>query len=219
MKRRDNSIYDVYDVSWHQSIFVFIVCLFLKLWFATIRVKLKESHSHLKNISSPKIVVIWHNRIFSTPILMRRFHKKIKMAGLVSPSRDGAILSEIFKNFGVQTIRGSSDRRALASLMESIKALDSSSICITPDGPRGPMYKVKRGALKVAELSEKPMLIIRANYKSFISINAAWDKFMIPFPFSTIEFSCDLLTYQELSEQASSKNLSAEEYLTQLLGR
>ena len=218
MKRRDSSIFDVYDVSLWQSVLIFLVCLVIKLWQSTIRFKVRGGAGLFKDIHSPIIVVIWHNRIFTTPMLMRRYHKKFPLAGLISPSKDGAILAEMFKNFGVQTVRGSSDRRGLASILELVRVLKSASICITTDGPRGPMYKIKKGVLKVAELSGQPIMAIRATYSSYITLKPAWDKFMLPLPFSTITLDGEKFTFEELAKDAQSRGITPERRLEQILG-
>lgn len=62
----------------------------------------------------------------------------------------------------------------------------TSDIFITPDGPRGPRYVCKPGFLSVAKSSGARILLLRITPSSFWTINATWDKFILPKPFSRV---------------------------------
>lgn len=212
---------DVSEAPFWQNAAIFVVCWIIKLWQATIRFKCSEETARMFRSKGPMIVLIWHNRIFITPMLKVRYRKNDKMSGLISPSKDGAALAAMFKFFGVSAIRGSSKRRGALAIRELVDELKSGGdICITPDGPRGPMYHIKGGALKVAELSGANMLIIRSRYRLFIKINKAWDKFMLPLPFSTVEVEAAALKpYSELQAEADRAGIKLETHVESLLGK
>lgn len=212
---------DISEVPFWQSAVIRILCWIVRLWQATIRFKCSEETARIFSSKGPMIVLIWHNRIFITPMLKLRYRKNFKMSGLISPSRDGAALAALFKYFGVSAIRGSSKRRGALAIRELVDELKSGGdICITPDGPRGPMYSIKGGALKVAELSGANLLVIRSKYKRFISINKAWDKFMLPLPFSSVELEAAAYKpYSELLAEAQERGLLLESYVESLLGK
>ena len=210
----------VYELSWYYYPVLVPVILFFKLWQATVRFKCSRGVKQTLTANKRVIVLIWHNRIFITPMLKKRFRRKHRMSGLISPSRDGAWLAAAFKMFDVETIRGSSRRRGAMAVKEMVGAIHGGSdICITPDGPRGPMYSIKKGALKVAELSGAQVMIIRAKYRHYFTIGT-WDKFMMPLPFSTVDLVTEpLRTYAELEELANREGASVEEYVQIKLGR
>jgi hypothetical protein len=52
---------------------------------------------------------------------------------------------------------------------------------ITPDGPRGPRFKFKPGALLLAQMSQRPILPMA--YAASRAWLVKWDKFVIPVPF------------------------------------
>jgi len=61
---------------------------------------------------------------------------------------------------------------------------DNVSPVITPDGPRGPRFKFKPGALLLAQMSGRPILPM--SYAASRAWLIKWDRFVIPMPFSRI---------------------------------
>jgi hypothetical protein len=58
----------------------------------------------------------------------------------------------------------------------------------TADGPRGPLYKVKPGAVKLAQLTGYPIGIFYAHPEKAWRLRS-WDQFLIPKPFSRVAIS------------------------------
>ncbi|MGQ0561416.1 MAG: lysophospholipid acyltransferase family protein, partial [Gemmatimonadota bacterium] len=72
------------------------------------------------------------------------------------------------------------------ALRELVKAARAGhSLAITPDGPRGPRQKLKRGALIAAQLTGLP-LVPMSGAASRAWWVEGWDRFLIPKPFSTM---------------------------------
>ena len=61
---------------------------------------------------------------------------------------------------------------------------DNVSPVITPDGPRGPRFKFKPGAILLSQMSGRPMLPLA--YAASRAWLVKWDKFVIPAPFARI---------------------------------
>lgn len=132
------------------------------------------------------IWVFWHNRIFSMPVFYKRHMKSRQGAVLTSASRDGAVLSEAMRQLGVASVRGSSSKRggaAMLGLTEWIKG--GHDVVITPDGPRGPCYRLQPGVVKLAQVTDTPVLPLTATYTKAKRLRT-WDKFFIPYPFSRV---------------------------------
>ena len=55
---------------------------------------------------------------------------------------------------------------------------------INPDGPRGPRFKFKPGAVLLAQMSGRPMLPMA--YAASRAWLVHWDRFVLPVPFSRI---------------------------------
>lgn len=135
------------------------------------------------------IIALWHNRVF-VPCYVYRYvlkGKKVQMSMLTSASKDGAMLATVAKNYGMRAVRGSSRRRGVAGFMDMLRELkDGCSMCITPDGPKGPIYKCHPGVIKLASMSGLPIVPARISYSSYWRIKKAWDGFVIPKPFSRV---------------------------------
>ncbi|MGA2053308.1 MAG: lysophospholipid acyltransferase family protein, partial [Opitutales bacterium] len=158
-----------------------------RVWLATLRMRISaEEQAFLSDTRTPLITVVWHNRLFITSELRRRYRHTRPMVGLVSASADGAWLAEYFRLTGIQTVRGSSSWRGMQAVRELLAAMKAGSdIAITPDGPRGPCYEIQPGALLVARLSKVPLLLISAHFQSAWRLRS-WDGFYLPKPFSVV---------------------------------
>ncbi len=134
------------------------------------------------------ICALWHNRVFSPCHLYRYVLKgKLPMSMLTSASKDGALLTTIANDYGMRTVRGSSHRRGAAGFRDMVRELDAGCcMCITPDGPKGPLYKCRPGVVRLASLSGYPIIPACIEYSSCWRISKAWDKFIIPKPFSRV---------------------------------
>jgi lysophospholipid acyltransferase (LPLAT)-like uncharacterized protein len=105
---------------------------------------------------------------------------------LTSASRDGAVIESFLICFGVKSVRGSSSRRAVASLIALKRALKGGDqIFVTPDGPRGPRYNMEAGVVKLAQSAGTPLIPVRFSYSSSWRTKT-WDRLHIPKPFSTV---------------------------------
>lgn len=161
---------------------------FLYLWAKTLRIKANISTvEHIKKNASPLIFLFWHNCLFSAPFVYKKYFKDRKMAGLVSSSKDGAWLVGIFNNLNIFPIRGSSSFRGAQALKEAMKVLENNyDISITPDGPRGPIYSLAKGALHLAEKTQVPICLVTWEHSHAWKLKS-WDTFFIPKPFSKIK--------------------------------
>lgn len=117
------------------------------------------------------------------------FHGKFKMAVLISSSFDGELIARTIERLGFLTARGSSTRSGSGGLWALAKALGRGHLAVfTADGPRGPVYKVKPGAIKLAQLTGYPIGIFYAHPQKAWLLRS-WDRFLIPKPFSRVAIS------------------------------
>jgi lysophospholipid acyltransferase (LPLAT)-like uncharacterized protein len=174
------------------KILLFIGVIFIKLWLKTLRVRLVDPNGVNRPDSNPHFIfVMWHNRV---PGVLPLFHKNIrrKTIGMTSRSKDGQIMTDVLSSFDLRTIRGSAakdgkSKGGAAALIHSIRALkEGNSICITPDGPRGPKYEVQLGAILASSKSGIPVLPLSINYKSCWQMKS-WDALQIPKLFSKVD--------------------------------
>lgn len=134
----------------------------------------------------PLIWVFWHNRMLLMPWMHQRLYPGMGGAILCSPSGDGQIIADVCGRFGMTPVRGSSSRRGAQALVELANQTKlGKDIGITPDGPRGPAYRMHPGVIKLAQLSGAPMLPMHVTYSSAVRL-PTWDEFLVPLPFSKV---------------------------------
>jgi lysophospholipid acyltransferase (LPLAT)-like uncharacterized protein len=176
--------------------------LVLKAWASTLRLEMSaEDIRNRNNEDEPVVVVVWHNRLFLVAELFRRFGRVRPFYSLVSASKDGAWLDAFLESLGMRTVRGSSSRlgrEAVAALVEELKA--GHHVGITPDGPRGPCYDFKAGALIVARRARAPLLLIGGEFRCAWRL-ATWDRFYVPMPFSRVRVHCEVIAADALADR------------------
>ena len=161
----------------------------------TLRVRVVDEAGFFSNAHQGRyIFTFWHNRMFVLPRAFERFYGARKGAVvLTSASKDGALLAEFMKRFGIGNVRGSSSRRGAAALRELNELLaGGSDVIITPDGPRGPRYQLGQGIIFLARKSACPIMPIRVEYSRCLRLKS-WDRFMIPFPFARADITLEKL--------------------------
>lgn len=137
--------------------------------------------------SRPVVVAIWHNRIF-VPCFVYKYIIKgtTGMSMLTSASKDGAVLGTVAEDYGMRAVRGSSGRRGVAGFLDMLREVRAGySMCITPDGPKGPRYKSHPGVIKLASVSGVPIVPVAIDYANCWRLKS-WDGFAIPKPFSRV---------------------------------
>ncbi len=117
------------------------------------------------------------------------FHDRFKPAVLISQSFDGELIARTIERLGFLTARGSSTRSGGSGLLALAKAVGRGNPAVfTADGPRGPIYKVKPGAIKLSQLTGYPIGIFYAHPEKAWLLRS-WDRFLIPKPFSRVAIS------------------------------
>src|SRR6185503_7810415 len=162
----------------------------IRLWWRMCRVVRVDGVEHLDAALSkaPSLVpCYWHqHQLFCGKYLVEQRPKGLTVGWLISPSVDGEIGAMIVRRFGGAVIRGSSSHTGARALRDYYQALvkDAVSPVVTPDGPRGPRFQFKPGAILLAQISGRPMLPMA--YAASRAWLIKWDKFVIPAPFARI---------------------------------
>ena len=179
---------------WHQRFAAVLIGLFIRAVTVTVRFRLDDRSGPFSGDPGEKFIfAVWHNRLALCLMLYRRYAIRSepdrRMAAIVSASRDGGMLARILEHFNVEPVRGSSSRRGGQALREMVSwAERGCDLGITPDGPRGPCYKVQEGVISTAQLTGLP--IVPASYHLNWKIRLkSWDRFQVPLPFARCEVS------------------------------
>jgi lysophospholipid acyltransferase (LPLAT)-like uncharacterized protein len=134
----------------------------------------------LKAVNKNYVLAFWHG----TMLLPWYLHRNQNLVALISKSKDGELLARILRNWNYMVIRGSSSSGgdvALAILVDLAK--NESSIAVTPDGPKGPRYNMKPGAVMTAKKAGIPLILMGVGVERKKKLNS-WDQFQIPGFFS-----------------------------------
>jgi len=134
------------------------------------------------------IFVFWHNRFFMSPFWWRWLFPQQPVCAMISRSLDGEILARMVRFIGADAIRGSEfDGGVTALKTAAAKLRDGYNLCITPDGPRGPLYIAKPGAVALARLAGKPIIPVAYGCTRKWLLKS-WDNFIVPLPGGHTEF-------------------------------
>lgn len=146
------------------------------------KIKISDPYLFHPNKNKKCIYCFWHENLLS---LIYAF-KDTKSVFLVSQSKDGQIIATAAKKWGYSIISGSSSRGGTEALRRCIRSVkEGNNLIITPDGPRGPAYKAKKGVAEIAKITEAPVipvgLIVNKCWRA-----SSWDRMIIPKPFSSL---------------------------------
>jgi len=124
------------------------------------------------------IYAFWHGRILA-PIWT---HRNRNIGILISESRDGEYVARIARQLGFYVIRGSTTHGAEDAFRKLLAAIkDGHDVAITPDGPTGPKYEVKKGIVYLARQSGAAILPVGIASDRYRQL-ASWDEFRVLLP-------------------------------------
>jgi lysophospholipid acyltransferase (LPLAT)-like uncharacterized protein len=128
----------------------------------------------------PMVLAFWHNCIFPATYVWRNLQIRV----MSSDSFDGEWTGRIIRKFGFVKVRGSSSRGAVRALLGMRRELEQGwAVAFTIDGPRGPRFVAKPGAVLLARATGAPMVAFHIAVEKAWILNT-WDQSMIPKPFS-----------------------------------
>jgi lysophospholipid acyltransferase (LPLAT)-like uncharacterized protein len=126
------------------------------------------------------IYTFWHNRVF----LATYFWQKRRIVVMTSQSFDGEYIARFIQRFGYGAARGSSTRGAVGAIIEMARLMRAGSpTAFTIDGPKGPRYVAKMGAVLLAKKTGQPILPFTITARHW-EAKRSWDGFQVPLPFS-----------------------------------
>ncbi|MCP3958702.1 MAG: lysophospholipid acyltransferase family protein [bacterium] len=180
----------------------------------TWKIEIVEGREHLDALLAeprPVILSFWHNRAFTSSFFFFDLHRKglLDITLLASQSRDGELVTRVFRRWGIHTVRGSASRggrQALRAIHRAITRGGSSPIMI-PDGPRGPLYQFKVGVAVLAQTSKAPILPFGFAARKYWTLGS-WDRLIVPRPFTRLAVTIG--EPQFVDRGLSSEELEAE---------
>lgn len=149
----------------------------------TVRFEVKgwENWEAAYHDSGLPILAFWHNRVF----LATYYFRRRRIVVMTSQSFDGEYIARFIQRFGYGAARGSSTRGGVGAIVEMARLMRAG--CPTGfsiDGPKGPRYVAKMGAVLLAKKTGQPILPFTITASSFWSARKSWDQFQVPRPFA-----------------------------------
>jgi len=190
--------------------FLVWLCVWLiRMLGYTLRMTLEDRGETLNRPDRlPVIAAFWHNRTALMALFYERFCPDRTVVTFISRSRDGQFMTEVASYFGIKAVRGSSSRHGSAAALAAVHTARDPlvDLAITPDGPRGPRYQVQPGLIRLAQLTQRPIIAITYQLRWKLELKS-WDRFHVPLPFST----CHLVTSEPIfvPEKATDTELAA----------
>lgn len=172
---------------------------------SSLKINEKNKKDLEKLLKEKKNVVLafWHG----TMIVPWYINRNKNFAALISTSKDGRLLTKLLTHWKYKVVGGSSHRNgkeALENLIELSK--EGFNVSITPDGPTGPEFEMKPGAVVAAKKSGAPLFLLGAGYEKFRQFKS-WDKFQLPKLFSRVNlvysgpfYINNMLSYDETTQ-------------------
>jgi lysophospholipid acyltransferase (LPLAT)-like uncharacterized protein len=194
----------------------------IRLWWLSCRTQriVGEEHLTAALAQAPSLVpCYWHqHQLFCARYLLQQRARGLLMPGwLISPSVDGELGAMMVTRIGARAIRGSSSHTGARALRDYYLALvkENVSPVVTPDGPKGPRFKFKPGAILLAQLSGRPMLPMA--YAASRAWLIKWDKFVIPVPFARVSIAVGAPRYVARVLDAAAMEMLQREMEQELL--
>src|SRR5260221_271545 len=127
------------------------------------------------------IYTFWHNRVF----LATYFWQRRGIVVMTSRSFDGEYIARFIQRFGYGAARGSSTRGATGAVVDMVRLMRAGCpTAFTIDGPKGPRYVAKMGAVLLAKKTGNPILPFTITAEKFWEARKSWDGFQVPKPFT-----------------------------------
>ena len=190
----------IHSFLWFNGSFLIVILVHILGFTWRIHIKGIERINKLK---SSVIFAFWHEYYLPAVITYRGMGVGV----LVSPSQDGELSSRVLRLLGYKPFRGEVGEKGKKAIIELIDyGKKGGHIAITPDGPKGPRRKAKRGVLHIAKRSGLP--IFAASIKAYPCFRfSSWDKLMLPLPFARIDIKVEG-PIKELNLETLEKHLS-----------
>jgi lysophospholipid acyltransferase (LPLAT)-like uncharacterized protein len=128
------------------------------------------------------IIALWHCNCMASLAT----HADLPLSIMVSSSFDGEMISKLVHTLGLHSIRGSSSRGGKQALSQSNDALRAGRVLgITVDGPRGPRFKAKFGAVSASRNTQTPIVPLLAYPDRYWTFRS-WDRLKLAKPFARL---------------------------------
>ena len=150
----------------------------------------------LQRDNKPVIILLWHERTFQVPSITSFCPRPLH--ALTSRSRDGAIIGNVMRKFGMLNIQGSGTgaaankqtnprKRGAQAYRAMLQVLRrGESVIATADVPPGPARAAGPGMIHLAARSGAPIVPLGISRTHQYRMRNSWDQLRVPLPFGKL---------------------------------
>ena len=155
----------------------------IRLIGPTLRIEIVgvQNAIQIRSKGQPGIGTLWHRCIFTAAWIWR--NRGVVVMNTVN--FDGQWTRRVIERLGFGTAQGSSSRGAIEGLIDMGRQLEAGKhVGFTIDGPRGPRYVAKPGAVILSRRTGSPISAVHCGVQWALTFKKSWDLFQVPLPFS-----------------------------------
>ena len=184
-----------------------LVYILMRIIWVTTR---KKFHYITEIDERQHVCVTWHGELLMSPQAYRHIHKKHPASAIISSHFDGALIARTLQFLNIRPLRGSTRKGARQVLLQAFKSIKSGEeVLITPDGPKGPRHTMSDGAVGIALKSKLPIFVMNYSANNYWQLGS-WDKFVIPKPFTQVDFYIQSLSLEGMEHEEAKAYLLAK---------
>jgi len=213
------------DVAWPLRLVGWLVNRYIRLCEATTSLLVAGDGPfvQLQVARQPIILLVWHGRNFQGIPMARLFHSPI--TALTSRSRDGAVIANVIRPFGYQSIQGSGTgksagkktnprKRGAQAFRGMLKHLKNGEMVLaTADVPPGPVFETGPGMVKLAAMSGAAIVPVGVCFSPELPVPGTWDKSRLPLPFGqrSLVFGDPVYIARDVAKKDATSEAASEE--------
>jgi lysophospholipid acyltransferase (LPLAT)-like uncharacterized protein len=130
-----------------------------------------------------RIFALWHGDALTLWPLLREAQRHAPVSVLVGPMRDARVAGQTLRTLGAHTVLGATGRTGAAGLVALKRALARGhSVALAVDGPAGPAYRARSGAVALSRETGVPLAPLGASASRAWTWREAWDQLRVPLP-------------------------------------
>lgn len=130
-----------------------------------------------------RIFALWHGDALALWPTLREAQRHAPVSVLVGPMRDARIAGEALRALGAHTVLGATGRTGAQGLLGLKRALARGhSVALAVDGPAGPAYLARSGAVALSRETGVPLAPLGASPWPAWTWREAWDQLRVPLP-------------------------------------
>lgn len=165
---------------------------YMALVWRTSRVELHDAERIRARANEGRgfVALLWHEEVVAAPYVYAKLGIRARV--LIGQGGPGDVATAIAERMGHVVTRGGSSRRAsrrrpaaLRTLIRELQEDPSGIVAVLVDGPSGPRYHVKPGALLVARAAGLPLVLVRVWFRRCWRLST-WDRVGVPLPWNVI---------------------------------